>query len=729
MGVQIIDRKYTHLGRPSDNNITWLLGNVGVWQKLTLTCEFEVAINFSSTNVLFMEEPNIFTLGDGSEWRDHGFEVGDSFEVKWATTDDSNTTLTYNVFGTIQSLNGSEMRSSNGTLGGGAQASNIYPYQGAEIKAHSVFIKADKQPQGIKFQYGHLKNSESDSINLKSFIDGTATEFEIEDTHLMTIGQIRDFDFIGLQSGMSVASCKLEYVSQQSSKYIYNIDIIFMVSSFFDDLNNLANLVSPDVTYDKECLTDNFIVTGFPTYNNPNIKISNDPKQTKRLGNTGWFNENFNGLPNPFIVSSITYTNLSQDIVSQLDYANPILVTAVIDNIQNLSTQTRCMFGFSWTPIDEEDYKSQVQGNQYQTGYFKNVLINTGGDAVNFGDVFNVSNTIDPSIRQGYSNQDARMDVQNVRFQQTGPSQITFQAEFVPNSDFTTFMENKDVSERSYILWVSVADQNEITNDSDRVSLLIDQIRQLDTFIEPIGEWPGMEISFFDHTQDETSEPCPCGNDWRIEDEVLSMIDFGIDTSQGPTIPIPTGITYGVVIKRISDGYTYELDRYKVDLTQYPNPTQFNFDDSKGFKLPSGNNKNWIKVDYYPTLDVGATKGVRGFYGFKIRWEDWLDRFGVPQEVIDDYYDNTEKANGLNNDWYHYLSNNGWQLSFVVYIDASLNGQSVRYENLKELDFEDYDSNDNVTTDIRYYRDLDNTQLIGGTDPETGKTSWSFTIY
>ena len=104
MPVKIIDRTYTHLGRPADNNIDWLLGNVGVWQKLTLTCEFEVAINFTTTNVLFMEEPNTFTLGDGSEWREQGFEVGDNFEVKWSVTDSAFVTQVYTVTGTIANL-------------------------------------------------------------------------------------------------------------------------------------------------------------------------------------------------------------------------------------------------------------------------------------------------------------------------------------------------------------------------------------------------------------------------------------------------------------------------------------------------------------------------------------------------------------------------------------------------------------------------------------------------
>jgi hypothetical protein len=59
-------------------------------------------------------------------------------------------------------------------------------------------------------------------------------------------------------------------------------------------------------------------------------------------------------------------------------------------------------------------------------------------------------------------------------------------------------------------------------------------------------------------------------------------------------------------------------------------------------------------------------------------------------------------------------------LYFVVYTDAILNGQTVRYENKKQLIFVDYDANSDITTELRYYRELDNTLLNGGVDPVTG---------
>ena len=147
---------------------------------------------------------------------------------------------------------------------------------------------------------------------------------------------------------------------------------------------------------------------------------------------------------------------------------------------------------------------------------------------------------------------------------------------------------------------------------------------------------------------------------------------------------------------------------------------QYNFSASRGFKLIAGNDKNFIKLDYYAPLDSGTLVGVRGLYGFKVRWEDWIARGNVPQTIINDIYDNTELNNGINNDWFQWLDNAGYNLYFTVYTDALLDGNLVRYVNKKRLLFVDYNDNSNISTVFRYYRQSDNTLLSGGIDPVTG---------
>jgi len=717
MGVDTLVRRYTHPERPGDTNIGWLLGNIGVWQKMKLTASIGAVIEFSQSNTLFMEEPNLFTLTNGASWRNEGFDIGDNFTVQWTTYNiGGGTTTVSTVTGTIVGINNNEMTSSNTTLGGGAQVSNIYPVQLADDKIHSVFIAADKQAQGLEFQPAHLTNSTIDSLNLKSFIDGSDTVFLAEDVDLMSLGQSIALQPQGLQSGMSIGGAYLTYLGVITggsapyvyTKYIYGIDISYMISAFYEDINNLDTNTSPPQMLGKECLTDNYKIIAYPQFNNPNVSISNDLNNTKQLGETGWFDENYNGGDDDFTITSFEYKNSNGTVVDQLDYRNLVSFKCVIDGVRNVSGQTICSYGFQWNPTEEIDYKSLT------TPYHENTKINTGGSYLS--DFFPVSNAIDASLRAGYSNDGASMDVQNVRFQNTGVNQITFECDFIPNAAFETFMHQRAIDDRNYTIWVNIGDQTLLTNKSNRVCKKVD-FRAMDTYIEPIGEFDNMDIGFLTHPQDETATPVPCGASVKVEDDLLARVEFLIDTAISPTIPIVTGLQYGIMIERASDGYKYLLDKYSIDLTQYPNVTQYNFNASRGFKYVAGNSKNLIEAKYYPAIDTGTKRGVLGFYGFKVRWEDWLERFNVPTDVRNEFYDNGLRSDGLSNDWYRYLNTIGWNVYFYVFTNATLDGTAVQYQNKKQLLFEDYDQNANITTTFTYKRELDLSVLSGGIDP------------
>tara|TARA_R100001443_G_scaffold108643_1_gene119279 strand:+ start:2463 stop:4982 length:2520 start_codon:yes stop_codon:yes gene_type:complete len=731
MAVKVLKREYTSLFDQTNQNINWLLGNVGTWQKLTLEVAFSTEIKFSITNPLFLEDPNVMKLSDGSTWYEHGFSEGDNVTIKWIHENTqsnpvSNTQNTITAY--IDRIEDEKAYLTSSYPSGGAlttfglQYSNILPTQGADFKLKDVKVYvANKKPQGIKFTYGHIQNSNSTSNNLSSFIDGTLTEFIYEDSDLLTTTSgVVDMLPIGNQSGMSIASCKLNYLG--SANYgidqQYKIELVFMISSFFNDLTNFEDNVSPSETFDAECLSDNFEVIGYPVYNNPNIEQKNDLSDTDKLGNTGWFNENYNGLSNDFTLTSITYKNAAGTTVSKLDHANPITVTAVITYTSPMSALWSLAYGFAWIPLEEDEYKNKL------TPFYKNLKMNTGGNVLGFADFFTASSItpgIYPSTKLGYSTDNARMDVKDVSFTISG-STLTYEATFMPSADFTTLMETKDLTERNYCLWLSLGNPSEVINKQNRVSMLLDY-NQMETYIEPVGAYDGMEIMYFDHSQDENSTPAPCNAiDMRIEDGILARVRFTVDTAVSSTIPIPTALTYGIIIEHSTTGLVYELDSYKVDLTQFPNPTQYNFSASKGFKLKAGNNKNFIKVDHYAPLDSApTTKGVQGLYAFKIRWEDWIKRVNVPASIKTDFYNNAALNDGINNDWYQWLTQNtDYSMYFVVYTHATLNGNSVIYKNKKPLVFVDYDANSIISSVVNYYRASDGTLLNGGTDPVYG---------
>jgi hypothetical protein len=520
---------------------------------------------------------------------------------------------------------------------------------------------------------------------------------------------------------MCIELATVEYKGKVGlNKYNYTLEIVYMIFGFFEDINNLINSEAPDFLKGAESLTDNFLVIGSPVYNNPNATIVNDPKRTAQDGNVGWFDENFNQLPNLFTHTDVVYTNLAGTVVGQLDYVNPVTVTTTISNIPNLSGASMFQYGFAWLPIDEDVYKEQLEP------YHKLTKVSTGGEAAGMNDVFPLStltNSAFPALRPGYSVDGiSGLDASDIIFSLNANGiDVDMSVTFRPSAGFNTFMDALNIDERNYVLWVSVGDQAPNTNQTDRVSLLLD-FNKLDTYVEPIGPFPGLTINFLNHPQDENDTPIPCGIITYVEDDILARVEFEIDTTVGPTIPIPTAVTYGVLVENDITGLQYILDASKADLTQFPDPTQFNFDQERDFKLGLLNNKNFFKV-LYDGPGVGSLEKVLGLYGFKVRWEDWIKRFPVAPNA---FYDNTLVNNGLANDWYAYFNNSDYTLSFYVNIDAILDGNNVVYQTLRPMQINDYDSNADVSTLITYYRDVPGspptigTLLTGGTDPVYG---------
>lgn len=743
MGVRILKREYTNqFKQPSTT--TWLLGNVGDWQKMTLEVEFKVEILFSISNPLTITDPNILTLTGGGNWGDFGFAAGQTVTLEFVYEDLTNGSIFVNQrFFTISLISGPDLEASNilGTSNGNPISTSplsswnfplgqTMPYHDSNSDVREVRVYADAQPEGVKIDYAHTTNSNAPSGNLANDLDGSITSFQAEETNdplIYPFGVPTPFTHIlSYQSGLSVISSNLTYLGSQDIAYTYRIELIFMLSPFYEDINNLITEVAPSSVNGAEALTDNFLVTGFPVYNNPNVRIQNDPKRTEQEGNTGWFNENFNQLPNPYSRSPVVYTNLSGTVVNQLDYANPIVMTTTISDINNsfVDGVNQFQYGFIWTSINEDDWKEvsfvDTAGQTVSPPYHENLKVSTGGQAANLNDVFPLSpliNSVFPLLRTGYSADGASMDASDISFVLNG-NDVDVTITFRPNTAFAAFMDAQSEENRQYALWISVGDQAPPTNLGDRVSLLLD-FNNLVTFVEPIGPWEPMTISFTDHPQVYTDTPIPCGNSIYVEDDLLAKIEFTIDTDVADDIRIPQAIAFGFVVENSTTGQQYVLDNNFVDLTQYPGPTQYNFDQSRGFKLGVGNDKNWFKVDYDGS-GGGTLEDVIGWYGYKIRWEDWIARFdGVPN----DFYDNTELKNGKNNDWFHYFDTLGWNFYFSVKITALLDGETVVYQNLKEITILDYDSNGTITTTLEYYRDnagVKGALLNGGTDPVTG---------
>lgn len=494
-----------------------------------------------------------------------------------------------------------------------------------------------------------------------------------------------------------------QLISGNYKKY-YEIELEYMISSIFEEIVSDSELAMPTYLQNGKSLTDNFDISFFPEWNNPNVVVRNDIKKTARLGNTGWFNENYNGLENKFSVDELKYFDEDGNLVDSLDYTKLTKVRAVISGVTNLNSITECGFGFAWLPTDEVDYKNK------ESAFYRNLFIQSGS----LENGFNLNqNYAGPYFGAGL--QGASMDASNVKFSTQGAN-IVFECSFVPNVAFSSVFEAKNANDRNYIIWISVADGSLQRNYSDRVSLLADK-NELVKNIPPAGPYPFIENSFIEHPYSETAQGEIVYNG-LIQDDLLCRMPFRISKSGDTIFRL---MRFGVEAFNASTGESFTLENYDVDFTQFPTDSngvqQVNFNQSRGFKLNEGNNKNWFKVNREESLDTVNFNGYMAYFGTKIRWEDWIQNQNAPSSFFNAQLLN----NGFSNDWFAYQNAQGWIINFFTEIEAFVDSELVSYKNQWQMKFADYDQNEKVQTRHRYYRDSDNTLLNVGTDPETGK--------
>lgn len=497
----------------------------------------------------------------------------------------------------------------------------------------------------------------------------------------------------------------------------YMATIDFMMPLVFDLPSDLENNTLPAPLFNSGSLTDNFELDLYPEWNNPNTIITNNTDYTERLGNTGWFNENFNGLDNNFKVKSLIYKDEDGNILQQLDYNSPVIVEAVVSGVKNLNSNSRFGFGFSWIPQEEEDYKD----NNYP--YHKNLLINTGRkytDGIN--DSFGLSENLGTNIFKGNSVTNARMDVMAVNgvlFSPNAGDEVKMTAKFMPTAEFTQLFNNKPETDRNYVLWVSVADSSKRINFSDRVNILLDY-NEMVKFIPPAGEYPNMTAKFLEHPQNENVDGVDKYKGF-IEDDILSHVEFRINVNDDVNV---RDMVFGYEVENINTGATYTLESYTVNLSTFGKDVNgvqnFNINESRGFKLNDNNNKNWVKVLRNDRGDNGDNKAYVAYFGTKIRWEDWIKRDNVPIE----FFDVNKPNDGYNNNWLDYLRSGeigDYRINFFVNTQLIQDGEFKSYKNAFEITFNGYDENANIETTHEYYRNSDNTLLNIGNDPITGK--------
>lgn len=688
MSVQIQNKTYSNPYRPEE--VSFFINNVGEWNKLKFEVSVGVRESFGEFRQVYIEGKSTIIISTLEDWEDLGFFVGDSFVMEWrertlSSTGAILTDVDKSVTGTVLTIDNNSLTLDTDI---NTFAYSIFPTQYLAFKIDEVVCYVDKLFKEVHVQYNHTEGGGDVSV-----IDSTVATLNFRGLETMSINDVVNLSYIGDNSGMSIEGGTVKYLSENLNIKTYEVELLYLVSAFKDDSTVFPNI--PPSYYKKDnALSDKIKVSFFPEVGNYGVFVSSETKSS--FSNTGWLSENYNGGNTDVVVTSLVYEDvLSGEQVQQLSYNQDTKIIVEIENASNLVIDdTLLSYCFVWLPQTETLYKD------LKTPQHINLKVNTNT-------VFTTLplNPSPPAVTfNGFSNNGARIDVINPIFKEVG-TKLVFEAVFSPTSEFSTYFETLEEFDKNYLFTISTADHEKTTNESDRVSVYVDY-NTLEKYVPEAGSYDELQTSLFTLGEDGSGTENAC-LDLFLEDSLLTVFDYRVNpterTLQSLEVALEVENTITKEIYQLEDRVINLLDSPIVSGVQIPN-----IEELRGYNLPSGDNKNIISLQRDSTTDdLGVNLyGYKLKYPFRLRWEDWIAKTGVP----DDFYNTALPNNGQSEDWKNYISGS-WVFYITCYSTYNEGGELVRYRNTKSIFFNDINSNNNLTVNTEIYRLLDNTLI------------------
>lgn len=704
MSLKILSKNYRPWayflsGTPKD----FLIGNVGDALLHEVQFSAAVKINYTQSSQLIISK-STDSLGqvasslvntDATNWNEEGFAAGDRVTIVYEQVTAGVGTQQAGS-GTVQQILEDEMI----VLWDIALFNNLNAIapqitqdtSGNDEGVRNVYIYSNKPPASILLKYFNTLNSNPTATG--SYIDGSDATMKFDSVPTV-INSSSNGVFVGDQSGASVFASIINITVKptirlnaiQGNEYFYTVTFSSFIP-FFATQSEYASGTAPSEFLSNECLTDRVIIEARPEKNNPNVTMRTE-NEIRTQGNTGWFNETYNGNLSAK-TATISYADAATGSpLSALNSVGETDVTITISGLTAFSGQYA--IGVAIVPADV----SEISNNG--APFHSNVRLN-------YDNIGGVNGGISTAYKSGFGTS-ALILTRKSHARQVG-TDLVLKTSILPDNNLITELQTAADEGKKYIIY-AIADSGYLdAADSDRETLLCDY----NTFAEyspSAGAW-GHDLNILNRNQATTESQADCGFDLKIEDTFIFKAAFLVGSD------IPTLLNFRVIAYNSSTGQQYDLEKTSIDLTQFPTVggvPQFNYTALRGFKTNESKLNN-VSISRNAPADTGGQYAYTSLYPIKIRWEDWLSRLNVPSY----FYDTSKPNNGLNNNWYHYLSVAGWGVKLVI--DTYVG--TTRYEDSVNLGFNDYDDNADISHAFAYYRDSDNTLLNGGTDTATG---------
>ena len=477
------------------------------------------------------------------------------------------------------------------------------------------------------------------------------------------------------------------YTSKFRIKHTTRITPI-MLDTQWDDIQ--AD-IAPDYFFNLKCLKPVFFYEA--------RYFATDPNNTQYLqkenilGNTGWFNENWNSNPTNYSIQNLQYL-VGSTPVNGIKIDASATTKFTFDIINNLDApfvagSTKLVLNFNKAPNDSTEYTGNSRDLQHNFVWESATL---------------TANTIPVAV-----NGDNFSDL-------TLKSLINLKAFFVSSTKITVIGSVQmdqlgiDVFEESdvpnYMLWLSIQNHAKQGAIADRATLLVDakEVYYQTSFPALLG----MSSKLIPHD-------CPNYNDSFVnrqkfsEDELVGYTKLTINRDTAVTAIEFLKYKCSILMVNTVTNDEFVVESKTVNLPPIPYlPLPYpyiNITLAKPIHVPVAEIRKNIVIRKQPTLGANIYEFA---YPFLNRWEYWVELLTANAA----FFNLSQKKNGLNQDWQHYYVGD-WIAQYRYELYTKINDVPAVYSD--SINFPIYDRNlvgENTTCVVKTFDPDSLTELI-----------------
>lgn len=500
-------------------------------------------------------------LQDSIDFADEGFSDGDTVNI----TIGAAATV---YFGLVTFAGEGEIRFSTPL---GLLSEGLYAGDSAE----GDWMRSNENPDALQYSFGLIGQNET--TNFESKLTQVDNTFLFEGlTGAFQLG-VSQGEIKGGVSGV----CRAKFVGA-SNDYVlpigapveqtvfkYQIELEFIILPFYQDgeLPNLQNLTAPALFFGDATLRHVSQFDFRADLNNPNTSKTGEDEGN--LGSVGWFDESFNGLPNDFIISGLSYEDNLANVLPSLKIGGATEATdytlvkfSIESALGLLASLMPIVAGVSILPGLNQYNRSK---DSFQdTWVFDNVRttgLETSGVILKPSYTFVNANQIDVEIKAFYP----------------------------------VAVRDRIANGENYILSVLVADPSVDVNESQKAQLLVDlNTIVVDTDIAGLITFP--ILNFFNPGQLPESLPTEDAVLW-VEDGAVVNYDFDL------TDPVDSELVdlhVNIIAENPITGEKFTIQENPINLDSarvVAGELKISLNETRGFNLAPGEMFNFNKLN------------------------------------------------------------------------------------------------------------------------------------